>query len=52
MAPQRPSKSPSTYRGTLDLLKDYPEASEIVIGGGVALSHYSEHRDTFDPDAW
>jgi hypothetical protein len=52
MAPQRPSNLHPLAEELLDLLKDHPEASEIVIGGGVALSHYSEHRDTFDLDAW
>jgi hypothetical protein len=52
MAPQRPLNLHPLTKELLDLLKDHPEASEIVIGGGVALSHYSEHRDTFDLDAW
>ena len=52
MAPQRPSNLHPLAEELLDRLKDHSEASEIVIGGGVALSHYSEHRDTFDLDAW
>jgi hypothetical protein len=52
MAPQRPSNLHPLTEELLDRLKEHPEASEIVIGGGVALSHYSEHRNTFDLDAW
>ena len=37
---------------SFEYLKDHPEASEIGIGGGVALSHYSSRRKTFDLDAW
>jgi hypothetical protein len=52
MAPQKPSNLHPLTEELLDHLKDHPEAAEIVIGGGVALSHYSEHRKTFDLDAW
>jgi hypothetical protein len=30
----------------------FRNALEIVIGGGVAMSYYSVHRNTFDQDAW
>jgi hypothetical protein len=52
MTPQRPSRLHPLASELLSRLKDHPEASEIVIGGGVALSHYLEHRATFDLDAW
>lgn len=52
MAPQKPSNLHPVTEELLSHLKDHPEASEIVIGGGVALSHYSPHRKTFDLDAW
>jgi predicted nucleotidyltransferase component of viral defense system len=52
MEPQRPSNLHPLTEELLDHLQNHPEASEIVIGGGVALSHYSQHRHTFDLDAW
>jgi hypothetical protein len=36
----------------LESLAGHAEAAEIVIGGGVALGHYLEYRDTVDLDAW
>lgn len=39
-------------RDVLESLAGHAEASEIVIGGGVALAHYLDYRDTFDLDAW
>ena len=39
-------------RELLEALAGHPEAAEIVIGGGVALSHYLEYRGTVDLDAW
>jgi hypothetical protein len=36
----------------LTLLAGRAAAAEIVIGGGVALGHYLDYRDTFDLDAW
>lgn len=39
-------------RELLESLAGHEEAKEIVIGGGVALSHYLEYRDTVDLDAW
>jgi len=36
----------------LESLTGQSEAAEIVIGGGVALSHYLQYRDTVDLDAW
>jgi hypothetical protein len=51
--PPVPPQSLSPYaREILQLLAGHPEAAEIVIGGGVALSHYAEYRETFDLDAW
>jgi hypothetical protein len=34
------------------LLANNPAAAEIVLGGGVALSHYLDYRETHDLDAW
>jgi len=39
-------------RELLESLVGHSEAAEIVIGGGVALSHYLQYRDTVDLDAW
>jgi hypothetical protein len=36
----------------LDRVKYHPEASELMICEGVALGRHSEHRNTFDRDAW
>jgi hypothetical protein len=52
MPPEKPSNLQPLTEELLGHLKNHPEASEIVIGGGVALSHYSPHRKTFDLDAW
>lgn len=39
-------------REILDLLRDQPDAAAITIGGGVALQHYLNRRQTVDLDAW
>ncbi len=36
----------------LNKLAGHSEAAEIVLGGGVALSHYFEYRGTVDIGAW
>jgi len=36
----------------LAALKDHPESCAITIGGGVALQHYVDYRQTVDLDAW
>lgn len=48
-----PPGSLGTYsREVLEFLSGHAAAAEIVIGGGVALAHYVDYRDTFDLDAW
>ncbi len=48
-----PPKTLNAYaRELLDALAGHAEAIEIVLGGGVALSHYLEYRRTVDVDAW
>jgi hypothetical protein len=48
-----PPKNLNPYaRELLEALAGHPEAGQIVLGGGVALSHYLEYRGTFDVDAW
>lgn len=50
--PQAPKNLHPLSRELLENLAGHAEAAEIVIGGGVALSHYLEYRDTVDLDAW
>lgn len=50
--PTPPERLHPFARALLESLAGHPEAAEIVIGGGVALSHYLEYRDTVDLDAW
>ena len=48
-----PPTNLSVYaREVLDLLASHPAAADIVLGGGVALAHYLNYRDTHDLDAW
>jgi len=48
-----PPKNLNPYaQELLDALAGNPEAAQIVLGGGVALSHYLEYRGTVDLDAW
>ena len=49
----KPPQSLNLYaRELLEALAGHPEAAQIVLGGGVALSHYLEYRGTVDVDAW
>jgi hypothetical protein len=53
----QPRPTPPSHLGTharevLEFLGGHEAAAEIVIGGGVALAHYIDYRDTFDLDAW
>ncbi len=50
--PTPPSQLHSLAREILDLLRDKPAAAALVLGGGVALQHYCEYRETRDIDAW
>ncbi|HEY0789720.1 MAG TPA: hypothetical protein VGD78_01530 [Chthoniobacterales bacterium] len=52
MEPSKPPNLSSWCRYLLEWLQRYPEAAEIVRGGGAALSHYCAHRPTLDCDAW
>ena len=36
----------------LERLQERPEAEQFVLGGGFALKHYLDYRDTADIDAW
>lgn len=50
--PKEPASLHPLAREILVELSRAPQASGIIIGGGVALQHYCEHRDTVDLDAW
>ena len=50
--PKSPQDLNPFSRELLESLAGHAEAPEIVIGGGVALSHYLEYRCTVDLDAW
>jgi hypothetical protein len=50
--PKPPGNLHPLCRELLECLAGHAEAAEIVIGGGVALSHYLEYRPTVDLDAW
>jgi len=51
-APKPPANLHPLSRELLESMEGHDRAAEIVIGGGVALSHYLEYRDTVDLDAW
>jgi len=50
--PKPPSSLNEYALDLLNRLKRDPLASEFVIGGGVALSHYVDYRKTNDLDVW
>ena len=50
--PHQPDNLHPLSRELLENLAGHDEAAEIVIGGGVALSHYLPYRETVDLDAW
>jgi hypothetical protein len=52
VVPKRPQNLNPYARELLDALQGHSEAADIVLGGGVALSHYLEYRGTVDADAW
>lgn len=52
MKPVPPKNLNPFARELLEKMAGHEEAAEIVIGGGVALSHYLEYRDTVDLDSW
>ena len=55
MSSPRPHQPDNLHQFASELLENlagHAEAAEIVIGGGVALSHYLQYRETVDLDAW
>jgi len=51
-SPSLPNRLHVLAKEILDELRDQPAAASIILGGGVALQHYCEYRDTRDIDAW
>ena len=52
LEPRVPSNLNPYARELLEMLRGQPAARHIILGGGVALSHYHEYRETVDMDAW
>ena len=52
MEPTRPKNLNPLAQEVLAELRANSASEHIVLGGGVALSHYHEYRPTVDLDAW
>ncbi len=52
LEPRVPSNLNPFARELLEMLRGQPAARHIILGGGVALSHYHEYRETVDVNAW
>ena len=52
LEPHVPKNLNPFARELLEMLRGQPAARHIILGGGVALSHYHEFRETVDVDAW
>ena len=52
ISPTTPQRLHVLAREILDELRAQPAAAAIILGGGVALQHYCEFRDTRDVVAW
>jgi hypothetical protein len=52
MQPKRPATLPELAEATLDALSREPLSANVVLGGGIALKHYDDFRQTQDVDAW
>jgi hypothetical protein len=50
--PRRPKALPEIAEAILVALSREPLSANIVLGGGVALKHYVDYRDTQDINAW
>lgn len=50
--PTTPLRLHALAKEILDELREQPAAAAFILGGGVALQHYCEYRDTRDIDAW
>ena len=52
MQPKRPATLSELAEATLDALTREPLSANVVLGGGIALKHYDDFRQTQDVDAW
>lgn len=52
LQPQVPGGLHPLAREILEELARHPGGAGVIVGGGVALQHYCEYRDTVDLDAW
>lgn len=52
MPPKKPFGLAPLTSALLEGAKDQPWAERLVLGGGVAFSHYIEYRATIDADFW
>ena len=52
LEPRVPANLNPFARELLEMLRGQPAARHIILGGGVALSHYHEYRETVDVNAW
>lgn len=52
MPPKKPSGLAPLTSALLEGAKEQPWAERLVLGGGVAFSHYIEYRATIDADFW
>jgi hypothetical protein len=50
--PTQPERLHTLAKEVLEELREQPAAAAFILGGGVALQHYCEYRDTRDIDAW
>lgn len=50
--PTPPARLHALAKEILEELRNKPAAASIILGGGVALQHYCEYRETRDIDAW
>ena len=50
--PRVPTNLNPFARELLEMLRGQPAARHIILGGGVALSHYLEYRETVNVHAW
>jgi len=50
--PKRPTSLPKLAEEILDSVAQSSGATEVVLGGGIALKHYVDFRSTYDIDAW
>lgn len=51
-SPTTPQRLHTLAKEILGELREQPAAAAFILGGGVALQHYCEYRDTRDIDAW